>query len=220
MRPREFDSPRKLLYDTVSYVATLYEAHPCLSDRCDVLIPEQKRFRKYCSRSCSASSINRLKVDRIIEEHGYLSMTGPTARAHPSHRKNGIAQIHVMVAFDHYGVDVQNCAYCGIPIQWLFGIRNSRKLGLSKIHVHHVNFDTRDNRIENLRLTCSGCNTSRAASGESISDRSKRAVATIQATRCTCSECGREFDSGFKFSGHKSYGHCPNGERIVIAPTR
>lgn len=199
--------------------------HKCGFDPCEVILPatSERNHRVYWSNEChkAARELRTSSKEEVkyVARTGYVEVIGGSTRAHPAANRKGIVYEHVRIAYDYYGEGPHNCEYCGVEIQWLFGIRRYRELGIYKVTVHHVNFDTTDNHIDNLKLTCSGCNSKRLSKGMSFKEKQQKAAKTTQAIHCKCSECGREFDNGYKYIGHKSYGNCPNGTMIKLDTT-
>jgi hypothetical protein len=60
---------------------------------------------------------------------------------------HGWAREHVLVMWDLLGPGPDPCAVCGHEVNWDDGLE-----------IDHVNRRRRDNRPENLRVVCRGCN--------------------------------------------------------------
>lgn len=88
---------------------------------------------------------------RICGLNGYMFIHVP---GHPMASANGYAREHRVVVYDDLGPDPMSCELCGKEVTW------------ETVHIDHINCDKTDNRRENLRPTCNGCNTQRGRKPE------------------------------------------------------
>ena len=126
--------------------------------------------RRTCSKSCSLdfADIRKppIKIARPLDcrlsvNDNYVRVSGNLVRTHPVFGDRKIVRLHVLVAFDKYGPDVQQCFWCGKDVKWLFGV-NVAGSNNKKIVVDHLNDVKIDNRSDNLVLSCNSCNLRRS----------------------------------------------------------
>lgn len=164
---------------------------------------KKEQYRASLQRNSDGSR----KDDHVYAQgSGYMAMTGPTARSHPSVQNKSFVQVHVMVAYDKYGPGPHECHWCKRAIDWFFRERGTAEV--KKIRVDHIDGNHLNNLLENLVVSCNTCNTRRSG---------KLAVtfAAIQpersARRGTCSDCDREFNFP-GYVGHRR--KCKTGEFV------
>lgn len=71
--------------------------------------------------------------------------------------KLGRVYLHRLVFYEQIGKVRVPCFWCGDPLEWRINLC-----------VDHLNHDRHDNRIENLRPSCSSCNSGRTISNSHV----------------------------------------------------
>jgi hypothetical protein len=103
---------------------------------------------------------------------------------------------HRLILWQTLGPGQHPCHWCGRPLDW--------EPGFGGITTDHLNDDPRDNRPENLVVSCHGCNSGRSihqrafrpaiGQGEDwLPTHGRRGPGRVRATRLNCQECGAEF---------------------------
>lgn len=91
-------------------------------------------------------------------KYRYTTANGYEKLHHPDHAladSSGYVYEHRHVYFES-GKPHDSCAICGASVDW------------SSLHIDHIDNDKSNNRIDNLRATCRGCNTFRGHDTESL----------------------------------------------------
>ena len=99
------------------------------------------RFMRYGTYELTAKPAKYRRSNPV----GYQALHEPE---HPLCDKSGYVYEHRFVYFNHHK-EVSRCALCGGGISW------------GDCHIDHIDCDVTNNAIENLRPTCSACNTFR-----------------------------------------------------------
>lgn len=89
---------------------------------------------------------------------------------HPLANKHGVVAQHRQVLYDAIGDGPHSCVWCGITIGW------------SEIAVDHLNDIKDDNRVENLAVSCNGCNRARGAMKPFIAKLSPASLELLTST--------------------------------------
>lgn len=90
----------------------------------------------------------RPKAGPWVDHQGYVVEWNPSHQLAYPH--SGQVRQHRRVAFDEYGIGPHLCFWCGSGINW------------DDLHVDHLDSDRENNELDNLRLSCGGCNSTRA----------------------------------------------------------
>lgn len=83
---------------------------------------------------------------RLANSKGYQMVYAPD---HPLKHKSGYVYEHRKVSYEKYNGVCEKCEMCGKEVSW------------DSCHVDHIDSDVLNNREENLRILCRGCNTRR-----------------------------------------------------------
>lgn len=75
---------------------------------------------------------------------------------HPLARSNGQLRLHRKLAYDHYGPGEHACCWCGKALMWTKTYTRSHS-----IVVDHLDENQHNNEIQNLAISCIGCNALR-----------------------------------------------------------
>jgi hypothetical protein len=143
---------------------------------CETSIPRRPgrgTDRFYCSGKC---------VPKIIRK-GYVAIE---CAGHPVANASGWQFEHRVVLYDAIGPELYPCHYCWRLLSWDLHYNAPGGMG-----VDHLDYDTTNNKIENLVPCCRSCNCAR---------RRKRTF--------TCEQCGDQFSTaghGAKFCSSKCY---------------
>lgn len=138
-----------------------YEADPKKCLFCGEIIPFEKRFGKFCNKSCSASYNNR-GVTRHATRSEFCANCGKRKERRQNkycrecsdkqvyHRPQTFAEAKDHVARKRFLIDQRGhrCECCGL-IEWL-----EQPIPLE---LHHVDGDSDNNTEENLQLLCPNC---------------------------------------------------------------
>lgn len=122
----------------------------CKVDGCDqeVRYKEKQVCQKHYFRMMRNGSYELMARTRryrvTMPGKGYQRLYEPQ---HPLSDNQGTVAEHRMVVFSRYGTVLPDCEICGKPTNW------------ESCHIDHKDNDATNNRIENLRPLCSGCNT-------------------------------------------------------------
>ena len=100
------------------------------------------RLRRYGTTELTAGP-RKIFVKKNMK--GYVQVFAPD---HPLAMSDGFVYEHRKVLFDS-GLFCGSCTICGKAITW------------KSMHTDHINCVVDDNRLENLRSTCRGCNLKR-----------------------------------------------------------
>lgn len=118
-----------------------------------------------------------------------------TARGHPLAPPSGIVAVSRLVLFDKIGPGEHDCHWCGEKVRWVVGKGPGAPGALI---ADHLNWDTHDDRPENLVPSCNTCNHRRTHSG--VGPRLRDDEPTVmwggyrtRAVERTCEYCGAPF---------------------------
>lgn len=119
----------------------------CIVEGCECKVTRKtaKMCEKHYYRQRRTGSTNDTKRSGVVKNsNGYLKQRLPS---HPLSDSQGYVYIHRKVLFDSGPIMV--CAHCGAKQSW------------STCHVDHLDDDKTNNKLSNLCISCSVCNTSR-----------------------------------------------------------
>lgn len=80
--------------------------------------------------------------------NGYIKVLEPS---HPLADSYGTVYAHRKVVYDSVGGSPQTCVWCGQQVSW------------KDLVIDHLNEDKKDNRLDNLVVSCNTCNRARGA---------------------------------------------------------
>lgn len=144
------------------------ELPECLIEGCD---KRANRVRTglcemhYC-RQWRTGSVQRKPTEPKPTDHGYMRLAD---RSHPLAR-GGSVYMHRKVAYEMHKGECPNCYWCNTEIDW------------SSCHIDHLNGQKKDNRPENLAVTCVRCNRLRGSSWPflvSLSDEKRKELMVL-----------------------------------------
>jgi hypothetical protein len=87
----------------------------------------------------------RSRKQRVQSPDGYQWLYKPDHIL--AHRTSGYVPEHRFLIYEKYGVTLPDCEICGKPTNW------------QTCHIDHIDKNTGNNEITNLRPLCPGCNT-------------------------------------------------------------
>lgn len=111
---------------------------------------EKHYYRNYLHGSTDDPVPNDGNVPKPTS-HGYSYVL---VKDHPISPKSGVLYEHRMVLYDAIGPGPHACNWCGTRIDW-------GASGDSKLVVDHLDNDKQNNVLENLKPSCSRCNSNR-----------------------------------------------------------
>ena len=123
----------------------------CSADGCDRLSEygKLKLCQKHYFRFWRTGTVALIPlVPKPLTEtpNGYLTVYGPGHRV--GNGKSRVYQ-HRVVMYEMCGEGPFQCALCSLKVTW------------ETLHIDHINENKKDNRPDNLRITCISCNTKR-----------------------------------------------------------
>jgi len=122
----------------------------CIVKNCDIAASRSKATlcEMHYMRMYRNGTFEKIHVpsERLNHSHGYIINYAPS---HPLAQQNGRVFEHRRIYHDCVSKTVDCCSLCGGDISW------------GTCHIDHINNNKQDNRPENLRATCTTCNTRR-----------------------------------------------------------
>ncbi len=97
--------------------------------------------------------LSQKKKLRLQNPAGYYKVYAPE---HPLANKDGYVYEHRFVFYNIKAKNVSNCELCDSSINW------------KSLHIDHVDNDVTNNKVDNLRALCRGCNVFRGHTAESM----------------------------------------------------
>jgi 5-methylcytosine-specific restriction endonuclease McrA len=97
-------------------------------------------------RNGTTDTLPKSRKYRLQNPAGYQKIFEPN---HPTVNSDGYAYEHRFVVYEEYGENLPNCAICGKVTDW------------ETCHIDHIDRDVTNNKLDNLRPLCRGCNTFR-----------------------------------------------------------
>lgn len=151
----------------------------CAVEGCerDALYKGEQLCQKHYFRKWRNGTTNlvRTRKYRLQNPKGYQRIYEPN---HPLSDKRGYVYEHRAVLYSKIGDVPFTCDLCGVTLTW------------STCHVDHIDNDVTNNKEENLRPTCSTCNTRRGM-GEPVT-WSRTHVIEFEGERKTPTEWARD----------------------------
>ena len=123
--------------------------------RKDGLFPYCRECRKHGKKKPLISRCSILGR-KNTDSRGYISRLIPT---HPLADCSGRVKEHRMVMYAEYGAGLRECADCGVEWSWSGG-RNC--------HIDHIDTNTSNNQLSNLRFLYAPCNVYRGHTATSM----------------------------------------------------
>lgn len=116
----------------------------------------------YCRFRRNGTTEKREIKYRWERNDGYIVLT---KKGHPIAQKYGRIHEHRFVAYEKYGEGPHKCFWCKKELEW------------ENIVIDHLNENRQDNRIENLVISCNGCNRARGAAKPFIKNLKEDSIA-------------------------------------------
>lgn len=133
-------------------------------------------------RNGTTDTLPKTRKYRTQNPAGYQKIYEPS---HPLKDSTGYVYEHRFVVYGKYGTSLPACEICGKPTFW------------DSCHIDHIDKDVTNNKLENLRPVCRGCNTFRdypeqhlAKNAHSITHNGKTMTATEWARQENVNVCG------------------------------
>ena len=163
-------------FDFSFYKEKKNEKKYCLYCGAEILGKDKKR-KKFCNSSCAASYNNTKRTPMTTDTKKKISeKLKREIVVNETHKKNTAKKhLHLKDKLYRDGLKKRQCEICGIT-DW-----QGKEI---TFHLHHINGNHNDNRIENLQILCPNCH--------SQTDNFCHLNREQQYEPFICSQCGKE----------------------------